>query len=54
MAEWDGYKLDADGGGRLRFSDAEFIVKASADATGGAFTIIEEGAPLDTPNREPR
>ena len=44
-----GYKLDADGGERLRFSDAEFIVKASADTTGGAFTVIEESSPLDTP-----
>jgi mannose-6-phosphate isomerase-like protein (cupin superfamily) len=41
--------LDADDGERLRFSDAEFVVKASADTTGGAFTIIEEIAPLDTP-----
>jgi mannose-6-phosphate isomerase-like protein (cupin superfamily) len=45
----DGYKLDSDGGERLRFSDAEFIVKASAERTGGAFTIIEEVSPLDTP-----
>jgi mannose-6-phosphate isomerase-like protein (cupin superfamily) len=43
------YELDADGGERLRFSDAEFVVKASSDTTGGAFTIIEEVAPLDTP-----
>ncbi len=49
MAKGDGYKLDADGGERLRFSDAEFIVKAAADTTGGAFSIIEEGGPLDTP-----
>ena len=41
--------LDPDGGERLRFSDAEFVVKASADTTAGAFTIIEEAAPLDTP-----
>lgn len=40
---------EADGGERLRFSDAEFVVRASADTTGGAFTIIEEYAPLDTP-----
>jgi mannose-6-phosphate isomerase-like protein (cupin superfamily) len=44
-----GFQLDADGGERLRFSDADFIVKASADSTGGAFTIIEEVDPLDTP-----
>ena len=41
--------LDREGGERLRFSDAEFVVKASADTTGGSFTIIEELAPLDTP-----
>lgn len=49
LAKIDGYKLDADLGERLQFSDAEFIVKASADTTAGAFTIIEEVAPLDTP-----
>jgi hypothetical protein len=47
------YELDADGGERLRFSDAEFVVKASSDTTGGAFTIIEEVAPLDTPLHRP-
>jgi mannose-6-phosphate isomerase-like protein (cupin superfamily) len=36
-------------GERLRFSDAEFVVRASADTTGGGFTIIEEIDPLDTP-----
>ena len=49
MKQFPGFKLEADGGERLRFSDAEFIVKASADSTGGAFTIIEEVDPLDTP-----
>lgn len=49
MARMAGHKLDADDGERLRFSDAEFLVKASADTTGGAFAIIEEVAPLDTP-----
>ena len=48
-ARRNGYKLDADGGEHLQFSDAEFIVKASAETTGGVFTIIEEVAPLDTP-----
>jgi mannose-6-phosphate isomerase-like protein (cupin superfamily) len=43
------YALDADGGERLRFSDADFLVKASAETTGGSFTIIEEIEPLDTP-----
>ena len=49
MARSDSYKLDTDGGEHLRFSGAEFLVKASADTTGGAFTIIEEKDPLDTP-----
>jgi mannose-6-phosphate isomerase-like protein (cupin superfamily) len=45
----DGFGLEAEGGERLRFSGAEFLVRASADTTGGAFTIIEELEPLDTP-----
>lgn len=49
MAQPRGHRVEADGGERLRFSDAEFVVRASADTTGGAFTIIEEDAPLDTP-----
>ena len=49
MAKRTGHALDGDGGERLRFSDAEFVVKASADTTDGAFTIIEEIAALDTP-----
>jgi len=36
-------------GERLRFSEADFVIRASADTTGGAFSIIEEVAPLDTP-----
>jgi mannose-6-phosphate isomerase-like protein (cupin superfamily) len=44
-----GFALDSESGERLRFSDAEFLVKASADTTGGAFSVIEEVAPLDTP-----
>jgi hypothetical protein len=44
-----GHKVDREGGERLRFSDAEVVVRASADSTGGAFTIIEEISPLDTP-----
>ena len=43
------YGLDRAGGERLRFSDAEFLVKADAIATGGAFSIVEEVDPLDTP-----
>ena len=36
-------------GERLAFSGAEFVVKASGDTTGGAFSVIEETDPLDTP-----
>jgi len=43
------YALDAEGGERLRFSDAEFLVKADASTTNGAFAILEEVDPLDTP-----
>jgi mannose-6-phosphate isomerase-like protein (cupin superfamily) len=44
----DAFALAADGGERLRFSDATFLVKASAETTGGSFSIIEEIDPLDT------
>jgi mannose-6-phosphate isomerase-like protein (cupin superfamily) len=43
------YSLDAAGGERLRFGDVEVVIKASADTTGGAFTIVEENEPVDTP-----
>jgi mannose-6-phosphate isomerase-like protein (cupin superfamily) len=49
MGPVGGFKLDVDGGERLRFSDAEFVVKVSAETTGGAFSLIEENEPLDTP-----
>ena len=44
-----GFKLDPGAGEHLSFSGAEFIVRASADTTGGAFSIVEEVDPLDTP-----
>jgi mannose-6-phosphate isomerase-like protein (cupin superfamily) len=44
-----GFALAADDGEPLRFSDAQFLVKASAETTGGSFSIVEEVAPLDTP-----
>jgi len=44
-----GYELAPDGGERLRFGEVEIVVKASADTTGGAFTIFEENEPVDTP-----
>jgi mannose-6-phosphate isomerase-like protein (cupin superfamily) len=34
---------------RLRFGDAEVVIKASAETTDGAFSIVEEIDPLDTP-----
>jgi mannose-6-phosphate isomerase-like protein (cupin superfamily) len=43
------FDVAADDGERLRFGDVEVLVKASADATGGAFTIFEERDPVDTP-----
>jgi mannose-6-phosphate isomerase-like protein (cupin superfamily) len=44
-----GHALAAGEGERLRFSGAEFVVRASAASTGGAFSIVEEHDPLDTP-----
>src|SRR5215208_1789972 len=44
-----GHKVEAEGGERLRFGEVEVVVKASSDATGGAFTIFEESDPVDTP-----
>jgi mannose-6-phosphate isomerase-like protein (cupin superfamily) len=49
MARSSAYKLDAEQGERLRFSGADFVIKAAGDTTGGAFSIIEEIDPLDTP-----
>src|SRR5205814_70930 len=51
LVEWTGFgwAVELDGGERVRFSRAEFLIKASADTTNGAFTIVEETAPLDTP-----
>jgi len=42
------FALGAEGGERLRFGEVEIVVKASADTTGAAFTIIEENEPVDT------
>src|SRR3712207_691031 len=33
----------------LRWGDAEIVLKATAETTGGAFTVFEEVAPVDTP-----
>jgi mannose-6-phosphate isomerase-like protein (cupin superfamily) len=49
MAAAAAYELEAEGGERLQFGEVEVVVKASADTTGGAFTIFEENEPVDTP-----
>ena len=33
----------------LTFGEVEIVIKASAEATGGAFTLFEENDPVDTP-----
>ena len=44
------YSLDATGGERLVVGGATILVRAGAEATGGAFTLLEEVPPLvDTP-----
>lgn len=43
------YNLDASGGEYLSFAGAIFLVKASTETTAGAFAILEEIDPLDTP-----
>jgi mannose-6-phosphate isomerase-like protein (cupin superfamily) len=45
-----GFALDANGGERLVFGDITVVIRASAETTGGAFTVIEEVPPMvDTP-----
>ena len=45
-----GFAVDRDGGERLEFAGATIVVRASAETTGGSFTVIEEAPPLlDTP-----
>jgi mannose-6-phosphate isomerase-like protein (cupin superfamily) len=34
---------------RLRFGEVEVLIKVTGDATGGAFMIMEEHEPVDTP-----
>jgi mannose-6-phosphate isomerase-like protein (cupin superfamily) len=48
-ADVAGFRLEAAGGERLRFGEVEIVVKASAETTGGAFTLFEENEPVDTP-----
>jgi mannose-6-phosphate isomerase-like protein (cupin superfamily) len=40
------FSLDRDAGERLVFGGATILVRASAEATGGAFTLFEEVPPL--------
>jgi mannose-6-phosphate isomerase-like protein (cupin superfamily) len=44
-----GWARAADEAERIAFSGAEFALLATADSTGGGFTIIEERDALDTP-----
>ena len=45
-----GFALDPDGGERLVFGGVTILVRASAEMTGGAFSLFEEVPPLvDTP-----
>ena len=44
-----GHKVEAAGGERLHYQGMEFAIRASAESTGGAFSIVEEFYPLDTP-----
>ena len=45
-----GFAVARDGGERLEFAGATIFVRASAESTGGSFTVIEEAPPLlDTP-----
>jgi mannose-6-phosphate isomerase-like protein (cupin superfamily) len=44
-----GHKVEAAGGERLHYQGMEFAIRASAESTGGAFSIVEELYPLDTP-----
>jgi mannose-6-phosphate isomerase-like protein (cupin superfamily) len=44
-----GHKVEAAAGERLHYQGMEFAIRASAESTGGAFSIVEEFYPLDTP-----
>ena len=43
------FSLAAGDGEPLRFAGADFLIKASAETTGGSFSILEEIDPMDTP-----
>lgn len=44
-----GHKVDAAGGERLRYGSMEFVIRASTESTGGAFSVVEEINPVDAP-----
>ena len=48
MTDVAGFHVPRDGGERVRFAGAELVIRASAETTGGAFSIVEEIDPLDT------
>ena len=48
-AQAQGHKVDADGGERLPFNGMELVIRASAESTGGAFSIVEEINAVDAP-----
>ncbi|MGH3469399.1 MAG: hypothetical protein ACRDQF_16905, partial [Thermocrispum sp.] len=43
------HKVDSQGGERLAYSGMEFVILASAESTGGAFSVIEEIDAVDAP-----
>lgn len=43
------HKVPRGEGEHLRFSGMEVLVRASAESTGGAFTVLEEIDPIDVP-----
>lgn len=43
------HKVGAGGGERLHYGGMEFVIRASAETTGGAFSIVEEVNPVDAP-----
>ena len=49
MADSRGHKVEVEGGERLAFSGMELVIRASAESTGGAFSIVEEIDAVDAP-----
>jgi mannose-6-phosphate isomerase-like protein (cupin superfamily) len=43
------FVVAAGAGERLRFGEVEVLVRASGESTGGAFMLMEEHEPVDTP-----